>query len=67
MPVLESGRQRIDYLDEGSGPAVLLIHSASSSYRQWLPLIDGLRAHYRVLAINLFGYGQTTPWPDDTP
>jgi len=65
MPVLDSGHRRIDYLDEGDGPAVFLIHSASSSNRQWRPLVDRLASRYRVLAINLFGYGQTTPWPDD--
>src|SRR5690606_16423067 len=67
MPVLESGHRRIDYLDEGSGPTVLLIHSASSSNRQWRALIDRLAPRYRVVAINLFGYGQTTPWPVDRP
>ncbi len=63
MPVLESGGWRIDYLDEGQGPAVLLIHSASSSYKQWRPLMDALSPDHRVLAINLFGYGDTSPWP----
>lgn len=63
MPVLESGGWRIDYLDEGQGPAVLLVHSASSSYKQWRPLMDALNADHRVLAINLFGYGDTSVWP----
>ena len=67
MPVLESGHWHIDYLDEGSGPTVLLIHSASSSNRQWRALIDRLAPRYRVVAINLFGYGQTSPWPDSRP
>lgn len=65
MPVLESGGWNIDYLDEGQGPAVLLVHSASSSYRQWRALMDVLSPDHRVLAINLFGYGETSPWPAD--
>lgn len=65
MPVLESGGWRIDYLDEGQGPMVLLIHSASSSYKQWRPLMDALSPNHRVLAVNLFGYGETSPWPAD--
>lgn len=65
MPVLESGGWRIDYVDEGQGPVVLLIHSASSSHKQWRPLIDALSPSHRVLAINLFGYGETSPWPAD--
>jgi len=64
MPILESGRWRIDYLDEGQGSTVLLIHSSASSVRQWRALMDALVPEHRVLAINLFGYGQTSSWPD---
>ncbi|WP_397474099.1 alpha/beta fold hydrolase [Pusillimonas sp.] len=65
MPVLEVNNRHIDYLDQGKGSIVLLIHSASSSNRQWRHLVDRLASRYRVIAVNLFGYGQTTPWPDD--
>ncbi|WP_301117358.1 alpha/beta hydrolase [Pusillimonas sp. (ex Stolz et al. 2005)] len=65
MPVLQTPSHTIDYLDQGTGPTVLLIHSASSSNRQWRQLVDSLSTRYRVLAPNLFGYGQTTRWPDD--
>jgi len=65
MPVLETPTHTIDYLDQGTGPTALLIHSASSSNRQWRQLLDSLSVRYRVLAINLYGYGQTTRWPDD--
>jgi pimeloyl-ACP methyl ester carboxylesterase len=27
---------------------------------------DALTDRYRVLAVNLFGYGETTPWPGNT-
>jgi hypothetical protein len=27
--------------------------------------MDDLSDRYRVLAVNLFGYGETTPWPDN--
>lgn len=55
----------IDYLDEGSGPAVILLHSGASSHRQWRRLIDELRPSCRVLAPNLYGYGGTTAWDED--
>lgn len=64
MPVLESGGWRIDYLDEGQGPMALLIHSASGSYKQWRQLVEALSPDHRVVAVNLFGYGETSPWPD---
>jgi pimeloyl-ACP methyl ester carboxylesterase len=63
MPVLSKGSLRIDYTDDGAGQPVVLVHSSVSANRQWRTLIDALRHQYRVLAINLFGYGETTPWP----
>ena len=62
MPVLTWGKLTIDYTDDGEGPAVVLIHSSVSANRQWRALTETLEDRYRVLAINLFGYGQTTPW-----
>jgi pimeloyl-ACP methyl ester carboxylesterase len=54
----------VDYIDEGHGEVVVLIHSSVSGNRQWRALIDGLKDRYRVLAVNLFGYGKTPPWPN---
>ena len=62
MPVLSKANLRIDYADEGSGPPVVLIHSSVSGNRQWRALTEALRDRYRVLAPNLYGYGETTPW-----
>ena len=67
MPVLSKGRLKIDYIDEGRGQPVVLIHSSVSANRQWRALSEALRDSYRVLAVNLFGYGETTPWPGTSP
>jgi len=67
MPVLSKGSLEIDYTDDGQGPVVLLIHSSVSANQQWRALTDALKDRYRVLAINLFGYGETTPWPGTSP
>jgi pimeloyl-ACP methyl ester carboxylesterase len=66
MPLLSRGPLTIEYADEGAGPPVLLIHSSVSSNRQWRSLTEALKDRYRVLAVNLFGYGETTPWPGIT-
>ena len=63
MPVIEARQWRIDYTDDGDGRPVVLIHSAVSGNRQWRRLTEDLKDHRRVLAINLFGYGETSPWP----
>ena len=58
---------RVDYADEGQGRPVVLIHSSVSGNRQWRTLTEALRDRYRVLALNLYGYGETTPWPAIEP
>jgi len=67
MPVLSKGSLRIDHTDDGQGHPVILIHSSASAYRQWRPLTEVLKDRYRVFAINLFGYGETTAWPGTSP
>jgi pimeloyl-ACP methyl ester carboxylesterase len=66
MPVLAKENLQIDYMDEGRGQTVVLIHSSVSGNRQWRALSAALSSRYRVLAPNLFGYGETTAWPGST-
>jgi pimeloyl-ACP methyl ester carboxylesterase len=54
---------QVDFLEAGSGPAVMLVHSSVSGARQWRRLMDDLKSHFCVRAVNLFGYGKTPPWP----
>lgn len=65
MPVLERGKLRIDYCDAGSGEPVVLVHSSVSGNRQWKRLVQELEPHFRIMAVNLFGYGETSAWNDD--
>jgi pimeloyl-ACP methyl ester carboxylesterase len=64
MPVIKAGPFDLDYSDSGSGPAVVLVHSSASGNRQWRQLIESLQSRYRVIAVNLFGYGKTDSWPN---
>ena len=65
MPVLSKGGWNIDYVEAGTGSTVILIHSSVSGNQQWRSLGEALKDRYRVLAVNLFGYGDTTPWPEN--
>jgi pimeloyl-ACP methyl ester carboxylesterase len=61
---MENGPVDVDYLEAGStGPLVMLMHSSAAGARQWRRLMDDLKADFRVRAVNLFGYGNTPPWP----
>lgn len=64
MKTLQLVRMRAHYLDKGSGRVVLLVHCSSASHRQWSFLTDDLAARYRVVAPDLLGYGESSPWPE---
>jgi pimeloyl-ACP methyl ester carboxylesterase len=57
----------IAYLDEGSGPVIVIGHCSSASHKEWLPLIETLRSDWRVLAPDFVGYGKSDPWPPSEP
>ena len=65
MPVLSIENLKIDYTEDGNGQTIVLIHSSISSNQQWRLLVDALRDRYNVLAIKLFGYGQTSQWTEN--
>jgi pimeloyl-ACP methyl ester carboxylesterase len=67
MPVIKAGDFDLDYTDTGDGPPVVLIHSSASGARQWRQLVDSLQPRYRLIAVNLFGYGRTSSWPNTRP
>lgn len=67
MPIILKGKLKVDYTDDGDGQPIIAIHSSVSANRQWRSLTEALKDRYRVLAINLFGYGETTAWPGDAP
>jgi pimeloyl-ACP methyl ester carboxylesterase len=63
MPSIDVNGARVAYAVAGSGEAVLLLHSSAGSSTQWRSLTDILQARWRVLAPDLFGYGQTDQQP----
>src|SRR3954471_9190311 len=66
MPALDIGGTRVEFLEQGSGEPVLLLHSSGSSSAQWRSLIETLRQRYRVLAPDFYGCGRTGAWPKDS-
>src|SRR5215469_6772038 len=58
---------KADFLEAGSGPVVILIHSSVSGARMWRRLMDDLKDDFHVRAVNLYGYGSTPRWPSERP
>lgn len=56
---------QIGYIEHGIGTPIVLLHSSMSSATQWYSLIESLSLQYRVIAIDLYGYGETT-MPDNS-
>src|SRR5262245_42062063 len=54
---LESAR--VTYIDGGSGPPVLLLHGCAFSSHIWGRLITDLCGHFRCIAPDLLGLGDT--------
>ena len=47
------------YLDEGSGPPIVLVHGSVSDYREWSKQTAAFAKHYRVIA-----YSRRYHWPN---
>jgi len=50
---------RVRFLDEGEGPAVVLIHGFASSLETWQTVRPALEPGFRTLALDLKGFGWT--------
>ncbi len=62
---MEIGGWRVAYTDEGNGPPVLLLHGCPFSSYEWHSIIPILAQHYRVIAPDLLGLGDTGVRLDD--
>jgi len=56
---------RVAYIDEGSGPPVVLLHGCPFSSWEWKDIIPMLSPHYRVIVPDLLGLGDTAVRLDD--
>ncbi len=60
MKYLDVHGERVAYLDEGSGEAILLVHGIAGSSQTWRSVIGPLSRKYRVVAPDLLGHGNST-------
>ena len=65
MPFLEVGGDKLHYLDEGEGVPVVFVHGACGGASQWKKLASALSDRYRTVCIDLFGNGESEPWPKE--
>ncbi len=61
MPVAPLSDCSISYVDVGQGPPLVFIHGFPLDHTMWRHQIADLQNDFRVLAVDLPGFGQSTP------
>jgi len=56
---------RMHYMDQGSGPAVVLLHASFMHLRTWDSLAESLAVNHRVIRMDVLNAGLTGPEPND--
>ena len=54
-----TGRARLSTIEAGTGPPVLAIHGLGGTKGSFLPTVAALADHYRVVAVDLPGFGDS--------
>lgn len=59
--ILLANNDRIHYRDQGNelAPVLVLIHGTSASLHTWEPLVEHLKANFRLISLDLPGHGLT--------
>lgn len=62
--IIKIDGMNIHYKDEGQGPTVILLHGVCASLHTWDGWAQRLKGHYRIIRIDIPGFGLTGP-PSD--
>jgi 3-oxoadipate enol-lactonase len=60
MPQILANGETLNYIEEGQGPVVLLVHSLGANSTMWRPVIAKLKDRYRCIAFDCRGHGTTS-------
>ena len=60
----DGGAGRLNFVRQGEGPPLLLLHSLGGSLIQWSPVMDRLAAEHEVIAVDMPGFGESPELPE---
>lgn len=55
---------KVHFKDEGRGIPIIFLHGSSSSLHTWDKLASSLKGYYRIIRMDLPGFGLTGPHPE---
>ena len=58
--------RRVSYLEYGSGTPIVLLHAGAGSGKQWAKIAALLEPRFRIIAPDLFGFGNTEGFVGET-
>jgi pimeloyl-ACP methyl ester carboxylesterase len=67
MSAITVGEDLVHYEVLGRGRPVILVHGWLGSWRYWIPIMRQLQLRYRVYAVDLFGFGDSSKNPGKYP
>lgn len=62
--IIQIDDMNIHYKDEGQGPVLILLHGVCASLHTWDGWVQRLKGHYRIIRLDIPGFGLTGPAPD---
>jgi len=62
---IEINGTKVHYCDQGKGPVIILIHGVLASLQTWNSWTKTLSSYYRVIRLDLPGFGLTNPLKED--
>jgi len=62
---VETAGNSLAYTDQGSGPAVVIVHGVGGHKEDWAGVAAALATHQRVLSIDMLGFGESTKHGDN--
>src|SRR6202008_105973 len=61
MATIQTRAGRVAYRESGSGPTILLLHANLHDRPDFDPIVDTLARHYRTIAVDWPGHGDSDP------
>ena len=60
MPTVEVNGEKLNFVQKGAGPAMVLLHGIGARADLWADVIDNLSDRYTMVAFDLRGHGEST-------